>query len=37
MKDQRAGPELIQEYIRTKEDEFIKEYDPAVAAEIKER
>lgn len=35
MNNQAIGPELILEYIRIMEDEFMKEYDPSLVQEIK--
>lgn len=35
MNEQSIGPELILEYIRIMEEEFMKEFDPSLVEEIK--
>jgi len=37
MNTQSIRNELIEEYVRLLEDEFVNEYDPALIAEIKEK
>lgn len=37
MNEDPIREELIQEYVKVMEDEFMKEYDPALVEEIKDK